>query len=273
MKAENFGTKWLDLQFPFACDVHFSYMHAIRNDRFKVLLLLTEPEPIRMPEEDLAIHWAKFDLIVSHEERHKKYPNVVVMDYWDTYIKDYPLKKEFDVSTLVSIGGGPRNMDGYLLREELYHRRSEINIPHRFFASSRLANWESLGLPKLPNNAKDALFTSMFHIAIENVIQPDLFTEKIGDCFKTFTIPIYRGCPHTADYGIDDRGIIRFNTINECIDICNRLTPDDYYSRMEYMTANCRLMESKENWLSRVKSLILNTWSDKQQNLWPPQGA
>lgn len=264
MKAENFGTPWLNVHLPFPCDIHFSYRHAIRNDRFKVLLLSTEPEPIRLSEEELAHCWRDFDLIISHDQRHFKYPNVKQLIYWETQVNNLPNRKDFEVTTMISIGGGPLNMSGYLRRDELYQRREECLIPKRFFISKRLPNWEQFGLPILPNDRKDAMFTAMFHIAIENYIEENYFSEKLLDCFTGMTVPIYRGCNNINEHGIDERALIRFDTIDQCIEICNNLTLDDYFNRVEYLAHNRRLTKSKDLFLDKIKQMILSAWAEKQ---------
>jgi hypothetical protein len=164
---------------------------------------------------------------------------------------------------MISIGGGPANMTGYQLRDALYQRRGEFTIPNRFFISKRLPNWERFGLPILPDDKKDAMFTSMFHIAIENHVETDYFTEKVLDCFNSLTVPIYRGCLNTSEHGLDERAFIRFETMDECIDICNKLTVDDYNQRLEYLTANRQLRQTKGLWLDHVKQIILDKFAER----------
>ena len=77
-------------------------------------------------------------------------------------------------------------------------------------------------------------------------------------------MPIYRGCLNTHEHGLDERAFIRFTTIPECIDICNQLTLDDYYKRLEYVKANREVRQAKGQWLEHVKELILNAWTAKQ---------
>lgn len=263
MKVENFGTAWLNFDFPFECDIHFSFIQTIRADRFKVLLLACEPEPIRVSEAELAIRWREFDLIISHDKRHLQYPNVRLLNFWDTYVNSVPAFKDFEVSSMISIGGGPASMTGYLLRDELYQRRNEFVISNRFFISNRLPNWERFGLPTLPNDKKDAMFTSMFHIAIENHVEPDYFSEKVLDCFNSLTVPIYRGCLNTHEHGLDERAFIRFETISQCIDICNNLTIEDYHRRVSYLVANRELRQSKGLWLDHVEQIILQEFTKR----------
>lgn len=46
----------------------------------------------------------------------------------------------------------------------------------------------------------DALSPYQYSIAIENSILPHYWTEKLADCFLSWTIPVYFGCPNIYDY-------------------------------------------------------------------------
>ena len=56
-------------------------------------------------------------------------------------------------------------------------------------------------------NKEDGLKDYCFSIVIENATYPNMFTEKITDCFMTGTIPIYYGISNIGDY-FDTNGII-----------------------------------------------------------------
>lgn len=264
MIAENYGFTWLKIDLPFPCAIHFAYQRKPFNKNvFNVLLIHTEPEEIRTSEEELEKTWQDYDLIISHDARHAKYSNVVISYYWETVITSIPLNKIFDISSMISIGGGPSEMTGYKKREELYIRKHEITTPKTFYISRRLPKWESFGLPPLPDDKKDAMFTSMFHIAIENEIENDYFSEKLLDCFNGFSVPIYRGCTNLIQHGIDERAIIRFNTIDECITICNSLTALDYFNRIKYICNNRNLLLSKSFWQLDVQNICINAWNKR----------
>lgn len=53
----------------------------------------------------------------------------------------------------------------------------------------------------------DGIVPYMFSVVVENAQYGDYFTEKITDCFASFTIPIYWGCPTISEY-FDRDGII-----------------------------------------------------------------
>jgi len=46
----------------------------------------------------------------------------------------------------------------------------------------------------------DALAPYKYHVALENAVQPDYWTEKITDVYLAGSYPIYYGCPNIGDY-------------------------------------------------------------------------
>ena len=46
----------------------------------------------------------------------------------------------------------------------------------------------------------DGLQSYMFSLAIENNSNPDMWTEKLADCFLSWTMPIYYGCTNLEKY-------------------------------------------------------------------------
>jgi len=79
---------------------------------------------------------------------------------------------------------------------------------------------------------EEGLADYMFSVAIENDKYDDYFTEKILDCFASGTIPIYHGTNNIGNY-FNSNGIINLNEFD-----INNLTPELYYSKMEYVKEN-----------------------------------
>jgi hypothetical protein len=46
----------------------------------------------------------------------------------------------------------------------------------------------------------DVLYPAKYALAVENARQPDYWTEKIADCFLSWALPVYDGCPNILDY-------------------------------------------------------------------------
>jgi hypothetical protein len=95
----------------------------------------------------------------------------------------------------------------------------------------------------------------MFHVAVENVKQPNLFTEKIIDSFLTKTVPIYRGCSNIEEY-FDERGIIQFDNEDELVKIINSLTEEDYLNRKPYIEYNYQKAVEFSNYFGRLTDVL-----------------
>jgi hypothetical protein len=82
---------------------------------------------------------------------------------------------------------------------------------------------------------KDGLLSYRYSIAMENTSMPYYFTEKLTDCFLTYTIPVYYGCQNLADY-FPEKSFIRIDIEDpvKAIDKIGQLAEtDDWQSRLE----------------------------------------
>jgi len=78
----------------------------------------------------------------------------------------------------------------------------------------------------------DGLAPYRYSIAAENTSWPDYWTEKIADCFLTWTIPFYHGCENLEKYFPADSFIrIDLDKPNEAIAIIKRYLREDDWSR------------------------------------------
>lgn len=94
----------------------------------------------------------------------------------------------------------------------------------------------------------------MFQIAIENGKYDYYFTEKIIDCFRTGTVPIYWGCPSIGDF-FDERGIIQIENPIDLYDIIDSLNKEKWESMYAYIEKNYHLAEK---YLSSEKYIVEN---------------
>ena len=86
-----------------------------------------------------------------------------------------------------------------------------------------------------------ALDNYMFSVAIENCEKPNYFTEKIGDCFATCTIPVYLGCPNIGDYFNMDGIIVLDDSFN-----IEDLTEELYLSKLDAVMDNLERVKQYE---------------------------
>lgn len=87
------------------------------------------------------------------------------------------------------------------------------------------------------NNKIIGLKDYRFSIVVENNKKDYYFTEKLIDCFRTGTIPIYWGCPSIGNF-FDVNGILTFDNINELKDILSNLNGDLYISKLDNVKRN-----------------------------------
>lgn len=85
-------------------------------------------------------------------------------------------------------------------------------------------------------NKEDGLKDYCFSFALENATYPNMFTEKITDCFMTGTIPIYHGIKNIGDYFNTDGIIILTNDFK-----IEDLSFDLYQSKLSVIKENLKL--------------------------------
>lgn len=187
-------------------------------------------------------NWKKFDLVLSHDDEViQNCPNAKYFHWTSALINEneyhlFSMNKEFGVTFIC---GGKLMCQGHYIRRTCWQRQQEIKIPKELFYSTQVRG----NLPILPENkalpidTKACAFNKMFHITMENCQIKGYFSEKITDCFLTYTIPIYWGCPNIGDF-FHTEGIIIVESFDKIIEIVNNLTEDDYYSRKEWMEKN-----------------------------------
>jgi hypothetical protein len=141
------------------------------------------------------------------------------------------IKKKFGVSIVMT---NRMVAPGHPMRRELYDRRKEIKIPFDIYRGT----WngfepsaDTIQMPPWPNKKwKVKVFDCMFHIVIEGFKNDHYYSEKLIDCLITKTVPIYWGHTNIGKY-FNGYGILTVDTVDEIIELCNKLTPDYY----EYM--------------------------------------
>lgn len=199
-----------------------------------MLIAFSEPERFRASNRSIIANQHRFDLILAHDPvLLKNCNNIIKFLYGVTWIDGSPPSiKEFGVSFVC---GDKSITRGHKLRHVVWDRRGQITKPHQFWVSHH-SKRSGKRLPK-KLSAKILLFDQQFHIAVENTRINNYFTEKLIDCFKTKTIPIYWGCPNIGDYFNLD-GIICCRNANEIINACNMVTSDEYSDRREAVEEN-----------------------------------
>ena len=113
-------------------------------------------------------------------------------------------------------------------------------------------------------NKVDALSDYMFSVAIENVVAPGYHTEKILDCFRTGTVPIYIGDPELDSF--DSNGVIRASGIEEVQNIIqSKLDKKLYDNMMPFIKNNFEVAMGYDNSARTIYKNMLRDWRESEQ--------
>lgn len=215
-------------QFPVQVSVSIDNVSTSGDAEYKVLLQ-SEPPNLYIKFCSMVLdNWDKFDLILTYDDRLLHLPNAREFCAVGSWISDnLELKKENQISFMMSskINGTAYHMR-YMILRRLQNKSKIGEFDFKWHRSP----------PRTPS--KDPYFqNAKFNIACENQIMTNMYTEKLLDCFKTKTVPIYYGCTNIEKY-FNPRGIIRFNSIEEFDDIISNLTPGVYDEMLPYVEEN-----------------------------------
>jgi len=166
-------------------------------------------------------------------------------------------------------------LEGYALRKEVAFTLEAARIPLRLYLSRRLTvNEEDMGHLRetirrtqtgfnVLGDKKNVMMESMFSIAIENTrVHEGFFTEKLIDCMRTYTVPIYYGPDSVLDI-FNPEGIIVVKSAKDINRVLVNLTERDYWRRLSAMSENYKIAEEYMDILGRTRELILReiAWS------------
>lgn len=192
------------------------------------VLVQCEPPVLYTAFKDMVYqNYKNFDLVLTYDPRLLELPNAQEFVPVSAWVDNIDVKKTDQISYLMSskIWTGDHRMRFQILRE--------------VEGKNKLGSFDFLmhrSPPMLPNK-NDFFVNAKFHIVCENQVMPNMFSEKLLDCFKTCTVPIYYGCINIEKY-FNTQGIIRFNTIDEFKYIVDTITPDTYNEMLAHVFDN-----------------------------------
>ena len=283
MKIVDF--EWVD-SYPFY-DINFT-----SPDSYKVFINCNEPvtSPHRERNEVIVANSNQYDLILTTDEIIlNDCSNVILFPYGTTWlnkgriddenaighyssiIDELHKSKKFETSFLSCFHA--RQVEGYELRKNVWLNKDRIVTPKLFYSSPRMKipdapDWykerfEPYVDNPLPEDRKEILFNSQFHIAIESSKYENYFTEKLIDAIITKTVPVYWGCTN-IDKFFNPKGMIIVNDLEDIIIKTNELTPETYENMLPYIEENFELAkEYASSFAERVKKEILKNMPDE----------
>jgi len=116
----------------------------------------------------------------------------------------------------------------------------------------------------------DAIYPYKYSIAIENYSCNDYWTEKISDCFLSWTVPIYYGAKNITQYFPKEAMIlIDLNDKKKSLEIINEAMDDNFYQRsIPYIEEARELILNKYQLFPWVVKLINESGIDFNKKKW-----
>ena len=218
------------------------------ESKYKVFVQLEPPEVVNCLNSVIANH-QHFDLILAwHKDILTNCPNAkrfIFGSCWidlDTFVPD----KQNEISFLMS---NKAFAPGHKFRHEIFRYLNQDTI--NGFSIRKI-----MTPPRIDN--KDIIFKhAKFSIIVENAVHDNWITEKLIDCLATKTIPIYYGCSNVGEF-FNEKGILRFHSIEELNTILNTITPALYDELSDVINENYTKSLEYLNFQERVKNEVIN---------------
>ena len=263
-------------------DKSISFFNDYIPTREELLLSKVNIFNVLEPNEFFRIHdyitynSSNFDIILTWSDKVlNSCSNAVLFPFGEAWVDlNYASQfentpREFEITFLCGI----KNLiEGHQLRQKIYTLENKINIPHKWWYVLDDFNKETNERPGYfpvngsfvsPNGidvageGKKQIWDckSMFHVPVENSRHSNFFTDRLIDCFLTKTVPVYWGCPNIENF-YDHRGIICFENEHDLLDIINKLSPEDYTSRLEAINNNYQLALENASYFKRIEHFL-----------------
>jgi hypothetical protein len=156
-----------------------------------------------------------------------------------------PPPKEKMLSAII---GGAMDLPGHRNRYDFIQKVLNTDLPLDLFGKKI----------KPVNDKLEALESYMFSLAIENNSNPDMWTEKLADCFLSWTIPIYFGCTNLDKYFPEGSFVqIDINSPNKSIDSIREILASGFWqSRISLLQEARTLVLEKYQFFPFVHSQV-----------------
>tara|TARA_B100000482_G_scaffold133659_1_gene97600 strand:+ start:240 stop:1118 length:879 start_codon:yes stop_codon:yes gene_type:complete len=218
------------------------------NSKYNIACLVESPLITKSSYDYIQNNYNKFHMILTFHKpfldlNKDKFKLQLMGTTWmnEIYRKIYKKNKLCSI-----ISSNKRMTSGHKLRHVIIDYLIKNNINNVDFYGGRFNNLPYMQTKSytkehsgqhVSNEKINGLQSYMFSIVIENCKSDYYFTEKLIDCFLTGTVPIFWGCPSIHKF-FNVKGILIFNTLQECINIINTLTIEKYTEMLPYIKEN-----------------------------------
>lgn len=206
-------------------DVHFRLKFGTRA---QISLILGEPSEISVKHLTMLrlTHRRFFKILTFNETLLSRIPNGVFFPFGSTWVpgwREFQYTKDKLCSLIAS---AKRDSTGHKLRHAVvdWVRQGAQDV-------------DVMGRGYLPFDHKaDGLGPYRYSVVIENVQEPNYFSEKLVDTILCNTVPIYWGCPN-LDRFFDPDGIIQCQSEADIRQAVQNASEADYSARLPKIQA------------------------------------
>lgn len=161
------------------------------------------------------------------------------------------VNKTYDELTALTVNriSNKQNRISWVTSNSLTKPGHALRMSFKDFLISQNIDFDLLGRGFTPIEDKfDGIYPYKYSLAIENHATNDYWTEKISDCFLSWTMPIYYGCKNIADY-FPEKSMI----------IIDPRKPEEAKKKIESAIKN-NLWEKNIKYISEARDLVLNKY-------------
>jgi hypothetical protein len=249
IQVKSFG--WARPETLYSEDVSLSFdttQHS-KSSKIKVLVQV-EPSEIIDIKNIIINEQNNFDLILAWDENIlNSCSNAKKFIFGSCWI-DFKTFKENKKNEISFISSNKRQTTGHQFRHQILSKYSNIENINGF-------SFKKIYTPPRIENKNILFENAKFHVVVENTSKTNWITEKIIDCFATKTIPIYYGCPNIGEF-FNEKGVLKFNTLEELDNILNTITPEIYDNLEEVINENYEKSKEYFDFHERLKREIEN---------------
>lgn len=241
------------------------YSNANKN----IALFLESPEIENKFYSYILHNIHKYDLILTFSKKLLDLNNnkIKLNLYGTTWLHENYRKLYKKTKLCSTITSSKKKFKGHKMRHILCDFIEKNNMNVNLYGS-RYNNLQQSTDPNpksLSNGKINSLKDYMFSITIENCKEDYYFTEKLIDCFLSGTVPIYWGCPSIGKF-FNIKGIITFDSPQQCINILNNISEETYKSMLPYIKENfetakkyCDFKVNENEIIKLTNSVLINT--------------
>jgi hypothetical protein len=194
----------------------------------KVSMMVVEPEAIHAKHLTmLRYSYRRFFRVLSYNDALlARIPNGVFVPYGTTWVPDWRGLDTTKTKMVSLIASNKRSQTGHILRHKIVDYIAEKNL-----------DVDVLGRGYKPFEAKsDGLAPYRYSVVIENIREPNYFSEKLIDAVLCDCVPIYWGCPN-LDRFLDTKGMIICTSAADITAALQTLSAQDYATRLPALQA------------------------------------